>query len=618
MTSREEVSPREFYPGSRDMKNVLFTIVESTDNINFRHIESEESSYFPGAPVADVLDIKADVDLSSALDDQTGNMKYNEAYSSVNNVKAVTPKPLNIEETTSFPGRVIRSDKLQRDSLIDTYRVFKEDQYRELPTHKGELWKLISAENLLFFHMEDTLFRTKGKQKMKLGDGSNAYVGSGDLFAQDPDELIMADTGYIGTRAQRACVVIPAGYFAVDVNTRKIFLLSKGIPNDITSEMYGMQRWFQLNIPFALEAYGFDGRIDNPITGMGFHAVWDERYSRVVLTKRDIRPTQEFIDNYKGVFPNLGSLDGISTQPSGSIGFVNGSYYEVIGGETVGSNTTNPIEINTDSTLTGSRIPLFEQTGWTASFTVSSSAKGKVGVWSSFHDYVPYIYATLGIDFYSFTQEFSNSINRGIYRHGRGAPLGKFYDQTPSNFEVEIIHNLQRGDNKLFYSLNWLADVLEPQASGNRDIKDLNAGFTSFIVYNSDANSGELPLEYLINTRKTGGTWKVNQFRDMSLEVTDASIYYTGPFTGSNYGIVDTTVAGTSPAGVPTATPLAMFTVDGMHEVFNTSYLDTVKPWHKRGKFIDRFLAFRLICNNIDNNLINLYNTEAPYRTQNR
>ena len=228
------------------------------------------------------------------------------------------------------------------------------------------------------------------------------------------------------------------------------------------------------------------------------------------------------------------------------------------------------------------------------------------------------MYSTSGIDIFSFIQGESVAIDRGIYRHANASPLGRFYGTTYS-FEIEVVHNLQSGQNKLFYSLNWLADVFEPQASGRRDIKDLNAGFTSFILYDSSANSGDSPLEYLINTRKTDGSWKINQFRDMSVEINDPSIYYTGPiggFSGSNYGIVNTTVAGTSPAPVPTSASLAMFNVEGMNEVLNTAYIDTTKPWNKRGKFIDRFLAFRLICNNFDNNLINLYNTEALYRIQ--
>ena len=123
----------------------------------------------------------------------------------------------------------------------------------------------------------------------------------------------------------------------------------------------------------------------------------------------------------------------------------------------------------------------------------------------------------------------------------------------------------------------------------------------------------------MINTRKTGGSWKVNQFRDMSQEVSDTSIYYTGsPFTGGNYGITGVTVAGTVTTSVTTAAPLSMFIVDGMNETFNTDYIDPAKPWNNQGKFIDRFLAMRLICNNLDNNLINLYNTESPFRIQDR
>ena len=446
MTSREETLNRQFFPIGQDIKSVMMAIVESTDNINFRHIQDLKSIYFPGAPVADLLDLKANEDLTYAPDDETGNMKYNEAYSSVNDIKAVFPKPLNIDETTSFPGRVIRSNKLERDSIIDTYRIFKVDQYRELPTHKGELWKLISADNLLYFHMEDTLFRTKGKQKMKLDDGTSAYVGSGDLFAQDPDELVMADTGYIGTRAQRASVITPKGYFSVDVKTRKIFMIVGSSPIDLTSTIYGMQRWFQANIPFALEAYGFNGLVDSPITGMGFHAVWDQRYSRVILTKRDIKPTQTFIDAYSGEFES--ARDALTQGATGVIS-INGSYYRLVTQGVIQS--WEPFDIDPDSSE-ALIARYFERTGWTISFTVEMS-QSKVGSWTSFHDYIPYIYTTLDIDFYSFTNGYSTAVNRGIYRHDRGSLLGKFYGQTPSNFEVEIIHNFHRGNNKLFYSL---------------------------------------------------------------------------------------------------------------------------------------------------------------------
>ena len=608
ITSNEQINARvSGMPICKDMKSVIFSIVESTENINFRNIGGNLSLYFPGAPLSDVLNLKADIDLTYNPDIETGNMKYNEAYSLLNDIKTVLPKPIKFDDTTSYPTRVIRSEKDQGDSFIDAFRIFRANQYRVLPTNRGELWKIAPFNNLLLFQMEDTLLKTKGKQRMKLDDGTEAYVGSGDIFAQDPDEIRPTDGGYMGTKAQRAAIVTPHGYFSLDVKNRKIFFITPSGAAELTSLIYGMQRWFQTNIPFALEAYGFDGNIDNPIIGMGFHAIWDERYSRILLTKRDIVPTDYFIENYSGIYDNI--LDASVANATGII-WVNGSYYIPSREVTAEGHLWDTIAISVDNSQ------YFTQSGWTISFTITPERQ-QAGMWTSFHDYIPYIYSYSGIDIYSFVRGISSSVDVGIYKHNNDGALGKFYT-TIYPFEVEIVHNLAPGNNKLFYSLNWLSDVLTYNEGNPRYTKDLNAGFTSFMVYNSDSHSGEVDLEYMINTRKTGGTWKVNQFRDMSLEVTDTAIYYTGPFTGSNYGIIDTTVAGTSPAGVLTATPLAMFTVNGMYEIFNTSYLDTAKPWNERGKFIDRFLAFRLICNNFDNNLINLYNTEAPFRIQNR
>ena len=61
----------------------------------------------------------------------------------------------------------------------------------------------------------------------------------------------------------------------------------------------GLESWFQDNIPFELEQYGLDtSYFDNPIIGIGFHAMYDERYDRIILTKRDLKPTKTFINQY--------------------------------------------------------------------------------------------------------------------------------------------------------------------------------------------------------------------------------------------------------------------------------------------------------------------------------
>ena len=61
-------------------------------------------------------------------------------------------------------------------------------------------------------HLQDYLYRTKGKQSLQLSDATSAYLGSGDIFAQEPDELVQTESGYGVTQSQWACIVTSFGY----------------------------------------------------------------------------------------------------------------------------------------------------------------------------------------------------------------------------------------------------------------------------------------------------------------------------------------------------------------------------------------------------------------------
>ena len=225
ITHREQVNavganlyPSQYYGNiaSIDHKSVIYVITECTDNINYRHIEDDTKPYYPGDSLKAVLDVKADVDLSYNPDPVTGNMKYNEDYSSVNNVKVVTPLPHVLEQQENHPVRVVRSNTASSGLLIDNYRRYVPSNFRELNNRYGELWKITGISNILLFHMEDALYKTKGKQQMKVSEGGEAYVGQGDIFGQLPDLVRHTDSGYIGTRSQFAGLSTPSGYFFVE------------------------------------------------------------------------------------------------------------------------------------------------------------------------------------------------------------------------------------------------------------------------------------------------------------------------------------------------------------------------------------------------------------------
>ena len=150
------LTPSDITRNSNPLKAVHYHIVESTDNINFRHIESDKSLYFPGTPSKDLLRLAGETDFS----DQE-NLKYNDNYSELNDLRPAFPLPLKETKQLDFPTRVHRSAKADTSSIIDNWRVFLANQFKDLPKNRGDLWKLASFNNLLYFHMEESLLKLK-------------------------------------------------------------------------------------------------------------------------------------------------------------------------------------------------------------------------------------------------------------------------------------------------------------------------------------------------------------------------------------------------------------------------------------------------------------------------
>jgi len=563
-----------------DDKSLYFLICESTFNINFRHITEVETSYFPGAPAKRMLDLKADVNLTDRE-----NMKYNPDYTlGVADIKRPVPFPLREVDPTSFPNRVIRSAVADNSSLIDNYRVFLAAQLKDLPRNRGQIWKLEVLNNLLWMHMEDTLYRTTGKETQQISDGTEVFIGSGDIFARDPDELIQTEHGYLGTQSQWVSLVCSAGYFFMDYRNRKVWLY--------TDQAYeisknGLENWFRENIPYELEEYGLPTGFDNPIEGIGFHAKFDQHYERILLTKRDRRPTTLFIDLATNALnaANLPENTQIAVWSDAEIRFiltdVAGSFEKAMSWED--ENYFTPV-------------------GWTVSYHIESK------FWVSYHDYIPYAYSRYKDFLVSFEQN-----SQYFWQHKAEDRRGRFYANEASPWEFEFIFNKVNDTYKLHPSFEYYVDVTDAKQSLNHD-----PGFTSFFVYDTHGLTPETPIEYMMNVRRTKNAWKVNQYRDMASLIDNTDPLYTGPHEGSNFGQVGVNVAGSNTDSVVTALSSPKFLIDGMNKTINTLYLDLAKPWHKRAKFSDKWVGIRLTFDNERQKTINLYTTAVSARNVHR
>lgn len=556
---------------TKDGVTVFSTIyqfmVESDDNINYRHAGDAEagvselnSMYFDKYTASDVL-------WRSPLGDLTkmDNILYEDHYSALQDIRVTIPFPKEANSAISFPNRVIRSST-QDGNFNDTYRYFLGLQYKDFAVNRGQITNIFNLKALLYIHTEKSLFRTKGKQNLELADASQAYIGSGDLFAQEPDEFVQSIEGYNGLYNKMGSLVTKDGYIFVARKSRKIFLVKDEII-DLTA--LGINSWARENIPFALEAFGWDPDYaqiitDAPTADFGFIVSYDPLFKRTLITKRELIPTQLFISEFnlnnivydrdKAIFQDAATF---ATLP-----IIEGEY--------------------------------FEKGGWTISFSNSLST------WASRHSYIPGLYAYNSKYLYSFEKLLRpfQGLFTYMYEHSDIANPGNFYE-TVYNFEIDCIFTAPV--NAVYGGIKYTADIFSKINTALPVQQQFSSGFTSFYAYNTTQISGEVDLIYLNNIRKTDNNWNINAFRDLSL-VTNNTGLVAGqinvqgdPYTGTQ---------------VSTSTE-PMFLYEG---VINSNYINSNKPWYEQRKFVDKFLGIRLIANNLSRNLINLYTVTAASR----
>ena len=447
-------------------------------------------------------------------------------------------------------------------------------------------------------------------------DGSESFVGSGDIFQQDPDEVVQTGGGYGGTQSQFAAITTKAGYFFVDKDSRKVFLMRDQL-TEISAN--GMESWFREYIPLALEPYKLKNATDNPLAGIGFHSVYDPKYKRILLTKRDIAPTQTFIDLWIGNTEegSFGWNDGLIDYDDET-----GQYFIY---DVAMSGTTYEYIDFQDTTY-------FSKAGWTISYFP------ELNIWVSFHSYIPYIYLKDSTDYYSITDKYlpyvngdvsnagatANDVslhgNAGIWKHHAGKK-GVYYEdlstnENPHYFELEFIHNDSKTLDKVYSSFDFTIQTFKYNSDTSLyDINVLEHGFDSYIIYNThqvDQNH----LFYFINTRRIGNEWKINQFRDMAATSVNVDLYYTNAapniLGGVNTGTL--TTLHDQKMFIPQYLPATLFENHYTESLNTIGYMNFAKPWNERRKLVDKWIGIRLSCSNSDNKLLNLYATNVASR----
>lgn len=205
----------------------------------------------------------------------------------------------------------------------------------------------------------------------------------------------------------------------------------------------------------------------------------------------------------------------------------------------------------------------------TSSFTLSYSpdANDGKGAWVSFHDYTPDYMFNTRTKVYSFK-------GLKVYQHNSATKTAAYYDGTIYPSYIVPVMNEAPNDRKYFRSINWKSEIQKLDGTSI-----FNKTFTKIMLYNSYQCSGDIAISYPLNIFNAETTWNFNNFYDI---VRDRSL----PFMNAS-GLI-------------------------------TSNLNSTLAWYKQRRFVDKWVAVKFLYDNIDQNMLFLYDVSALMRKSER
>jgi hypothetical protein len=249
-------------------------ISESPIQERLRHQDADPNSfYFPKSPLESRW---SDSFLTSINSSRDLEIPYNSDYTLLNELNVISVFRNLRNFIAKFPNRIIRSVKQQRENPELGWRRFLPNDYYETVRNRGEIINLQGVDDVLFIHNRYGLFKTRGNEVLQVGT-REVTIGSGNIFEFDPQEIMSSDQGYLGNQNTHGSILCKIGYVFSDVEQGKLFIISDDI-KEITAQ--GNRVLFQ-------ELLKFSENLDNPFFSKGISFAYDEKYNRLLISKRD-------------------------------------------------------------------------------------------------------------------------------------------------------------------------------------------------------------------------------------------------------------------------------------------------------------------------------------------
>jgi len=543
--------------------------------------------------------------------------KINPDYLRLNKQKSYFHLPLEYDCCSdcieTFPHRIHYSEQSFQEELIDNYRIFLPNNYRDIDGETGPITNVFKINNNLFLHTEEALWQMPKNYQERVTDQIVSFIGTGSYFEIPPQKILDDDTGSsAGLQHKWSGLKTPQGYLFVSANQRKIYSFN-GASLKVLSDL-GLSNYFKEHIELVAdkqynkalgESYKYNDNPSNPL-GIGYISTYDTKKERLLITKKDyslspiISAGNDFeIDvtagimtafinfsvtianqsalgyNYIGIKDSELQFEKLTTIPVTEIRYDdNGDPISMLVDKVVVDYTSiagvivpNPIEANTSLTM---------------SFSLKANS------WISWHSYLPNIYISTPEALYSIKSD-----DNKIWKHNVKGEYQNFYGVQYPHI-VEYVTNNNPLETKITNSIKLLTEAKSFDTDTQEYVDQRYRTFNKAVLYNSrqctgllnlvpkdtQANSENYLTQQIINSNnnivivdRNERDWDMNDIRDIRID-------YTQP-------VWDSSLLATQPGYID--------------KVLNTVTMDPLKDWTQLESFRDKFLFVRLIFDNFAN-----------------
>lgn len=338
----------------------------------------------------------------------------------------------------------------------DPWLVYKPNNVYFSNTDWGKLQGVVSIEDEVILGLYDLKSVLFNAVDTTIDTGQNPETkafGDGRLFSRRVKDFSSSLGGFGGTQGYHS-VKTEFGVVYVNNVSGEIYLLSgkKLVPIstvNTSGKATLMSHWFKNHLPFKIFGSNIENAnmidVDNAFNSVGMTLGYDNRYKRLLITKKDYLP----------------KVSGIEYR------YKEGFYFN-----------NKKVELTDEK--------MFQDVGFTISFSF------KTGTWTSFHSYKPNYYVTDRETFYTGVNKEGKE--KGLWVHNKTNKSFQVFYGKRYPFEIDYMVEKTTGSVMAVNDISFYLSVYKYHNHFNKAL--VKGMFDKVYVYADEVNSGELRPDF--------------------------------------------------------------------------------------------------------------------------